>query len=66
MAVADLFDSVRGEDPDGVHGVLINFGPLQFLLIQLWHGNRAPLCQTACGETANGAFQPITGAAVRQ
>ena len=44
MAIAHLFDGVGGEDTDRVNRALVQAGPCQFLLFQMWHENRAPLC----------------------
>ncbi len=44
VAVTDLLHRIRGQHPDGVHRTLVQIGPRQFLLFQMWHENRAPLC----------------------
>ena len=60
---------VGGEDTDGVHGALVQTGPRQFLLFQMWHENRAPLCADGRGLVSPagaqfgarcGTYQPFT------
>jgi hypothetical protein len=70
VAVAHLLHRVRGQYADGIHRALVQVGPRQFLLFQMWHetgplsvltagGTRGPFEGTPWGARC-GVYQPFT------
>ena len=44
VTIANLLNGVGGQDADGIHCLAVRLAPGKFLLFQMWHVYRAPLC----------------------